>query len=134
MSFLKTDEFEHNGEKIVLSELSALQRLEYLAYTVSLLKEIPEDADDAARMQVMTAVELRIGARLVGQSLWQADIKGPTVEELQQQVLSTWPVTAIGAGSRKVKELSAMLPPEQGEEDEAEDGVLQGPEKSTPVS
>ncbi|MCN4959050.1 phage minor tail protein G, partial [Escherichia coli] len=30
--FLKTEPFEYNGQTVTLSELSALQRLEYLAW------------------------------------------------------------------------------------------------------
>lgn len=136
MSFLKTEEFEHNGHKVMLSELSALQRLEYLEYCGKVLKAIPDDADDNDKMVLMTSMDLRAGSRLVGQSLWQRDINGPSVDELQQQVLSTWPVTAIGGAAYKVKELSLMLPPVQdaAAEDTVEDFEAVTPEKSTPAS
>lgn len=134
--FLKTEPFNFNGAEITLYELSALQRIEFIGYAAKLAKEIPQDADDTVRLEMATIVSVKAGARIVAMSLWQADIKGPSVDELQQQVLSSWPLPAISQAEFSVRALSGMLPPEPeaGEEPAGEGEEDVTPEKSTPVS
>lgn len=69
-------------------------------------------------------------------SRWQANINGPSVDELQQQVMSTWPLPAISQAEFVVLEMSLMLPPakEAADEDESVREESATPEKSTPVS
>ena len=45
--FLKTESFEHNGVTVTLSELSALQRIEHLAW----LKEQEKKAESSGNLQ-----------------------------------------------------------------------------------
>lgn len=134
--FLKTEKFGFNGEDVTLYELSALQRIEFIGYAAKLSKEIPEDADDDVRLERATVVSVKVGARIVAMSLWQADIKGSSVDELQQQVLATWPLPAISQADFSVRALSGMLPPEPdaGDADAPASEEDVTPEKSTPAS
>lgn len=64
--FLKTESFEHNGVTVTLSELSALQRIEHLAW----LKEQEKKAESSGNLQVSVEDLIRGGAFLVAMSLW----------------------------------------------------------------
>ncbi len=50
--FLKTESFEYNGVTVTLSELSALQRIEHLAW----LKEQEKKAESSGNLQVSVVV------------------------------------------------------------------------------
>ena len=52
---------------------------------------------------------------IIAMSLWHSESPKPDIHDLQQQVMSTWPVEAIGKADTQVKILSGMLNPEQGE-------------------
>ena len=112
--FLKTEPFEYNGQTVTLSELSALQRLEYLAW----VKEKEEQRGDAVSEQQALDDLIREGALLVAMSLWHNHaLKGtsPSLREetdrIMQEVLTTWPVEAIAAGRNVVSGLSGMSAP-----------------------
>lgn len=134
--FLKTQQFAFNGAEITLYELSALQRIEYIGYLTKVSKEIPVDADESVRTQMTSIVGVKISSRLVAMSLWQSDINGPSVDELQQQVMSTWPLPALSEAEFIVQEMSLMLPPVQADADPVEQHADEeaGPEKSIPAS
>lgn len=138
--FLKSEVFEYAGQTITLSELSAMQRIEHIQSLAKL--EIPqsEDGGDARKLADALRVSIETGAQLVAMSLWHSD-REKTVEQLQVQILESWPVEAIGAAATTVKKLSGMLPPESmdepGEDHEENSGKESGPltmEKSSPVN
>lgn len=112
--FLKNEPFEYNGQTVTLSELSALQRLEYLAW----VKEKEEQRVEAVSEQQALDDLIREGALLVAMSLWHNhELKG-TLPSLRQEtdriiqdVLTTWPVEAIAAGRNVVARLSGMSAP-----------------------
>lgn len=112
--FLKTEPFEYNGQTVTLSELSALQRLEYLAW----VKEKEEQRGEAVSEQQALDDLVRDGALLVAMSLWHNHaLKGtlPSLRQetdrIMQEVLTTWPVEAIAAGRNVVARLSGMSAP-----------------------
>lgn len=112
--FLKTEPFEYNGQTVTLSELSALQRLEYLAW----VKEKEEQRGEGGSEQQALDDLIREGALLVAMSLWHNHaLKGtsPSLREetdrIMQEVLTTWPVEAIAAGRNVVSGLSGMSAP-----------------------
>ncbi|HAV7523095.1 TPA: phage minor tail protein G [Escherichia coli] len=112
--FLKTEPFEYNGQTVTLSELSALQRLEYLAW----VKEKEEQRGEGGSEQQALDDLIREGALLVAMSLWHNHaLKGtsPSLREetdrIIQEVLTTWPVEAIAAGRNVVSGLSGMSAP-----------------------
>lgn len=109
--FLKTESFEHNGVSVTLSELSALQRIEHLAW----LKEQEKKADSSGNLQVSVEVLIRGGAFLVAMSLWHnhpQKTKQPSmneaVKQIEQEVLTTWPTEAISHAENVVYRLSGM--------------------------
>ncbi|TDS97743.1 MULTISPECIES: phage tail assembly chaperone G [Rahnella] len=108
--FLKTELFEFNGAKTTLCELSALQRVELLHYLAAQEKTLPKDEPD---QQILSAslveLNIRAGAMVVAMSLWHSESPKPDIQDLQQQVMSTWPVEAIGKADTQVKVLSGMI-------------------------
>lgn len=111
--FLKTEEFSFGGESMTLYELSALQRIEYLSYLAEMEKKLsPAESDPSIRHAELVAMGIRASAMLVAMSVWQGGRKGPPVTELYDEILATWPVTALGEADRHIKILSGMMPPE----------------------
>ena len=109
--FLKTEQFEYNGVSVMLSELSALQRIEHLA----LLKRRAEQAESCGNLQVSVEDLVRTGAFLVAMSLWHnhpQKTKQPSmneaVKQIEQEVLTTWPAEAISHAENVVYRLSGM--------------------------
>lgn len=135
--FLKTEPLEYNGETVTLYELSALQRLEFIGYIAEVNKELPADTaemSEEALAGIATAINVKIASRIVAMSLWQKEgLKGPSVDELHQEVLSGWPLPAISEADFIVRNLSGMLPvaPAAGNEVDTETEE-QPPEKPTP--
>ncbi|MFS7220807.1 phage tail assembly chaperone G [Rahnella inusitata] len=114
--FLKSELFEFNGAKTTLYELSALQRVELLHYLAAQEKALPKDEpDDQTLTSALVELNIRAGAMIIAMSLWHSESPKPDIHDLQQQVMSTWPVEAIGKADTQVKILSDMLNPEQGE-------------------
>lgn len=134
--FLKKAPFEFNGHTVTLYELSALQRIEHLKYYADLNKDLPDNAEED-NYHLLVARNIQAGARLVAMSLWQADIAGPDVEILHQQVMTGWPPEMIGAAEFMVKQLSNMNPqepaPDSGEDNQVEQEDISA-EKPGPVS
>lgn len=123
MDFLKKEEFEHNGVRTQISELSALQRISYLEYLAREEKDLSVDVDELSEQEVnarLIKMDVRTGALLIALSLWHNDPSGPSEEELQQQVLRSWPPEAIGKAQIQIQLLSGMLPPVSDEEQETE--------------
>ncbi|WP_368301777.1 phage tail assembly chaperone G [Kluyvera sichuanensis] len=134
--FLKSEPFERNGKTVTLYELSALQRIEHLEHLKTL--ETVVDAD----MQAAMKMTITAGALLVAMSLWhEHPLKGThktpkeDVEQIQNEVLTTWPLEIISAAEYSVKLLSGMVPP--SESIVPQDDAVTEPvslEKSSPVS
>lgn len=114
--FLKSELFEFNGAKTTLYELSALQRVELLHYLAAQEKALPKDEpDDQTLASALIELNIRAGAMIIAMSLWHSESPKPDIHDLQQKVMSTWPVEAIGKADTQVKILSGMLNPDQGE-------------------
>ncbi|MCC3749705.1 phage minor tail protein G [Rouxiella badensis] len=108
--FLKSESFTFNGETVTLFELSALQRIEYLKYLSKEVAASQEEVKEAAILQAeLVEKTIRDSAMLLAMSLWHNDIKGPSVQDLNDTVLSSWPVTAIGEADYRVKKLSGLI-------------------------
>ncbi|UMR99264.1 phage tail assembly chaperone G [Escherichia coli] len=109
--FLKTEPFEYNGQTVTLSELSALQRIEHLAW----LKEREEQAGSSDNLHVTVEDFIRGGAFLVAMSLWhnhsqktKLSSMNEAVKQIEQEVLTTWPTEAIAQAENVVLRLSGM--------------------------
>ncbi|MEM8282938.1 phage minor tail protein G, partial [Morganella morganii] len=84
MNFLKQKEFTYNGESLMLSELSALQRVEYFDHLVTQTeKEAPaEDAQSLKRTAVYVRMNIESNAFLVARSLFNVgNTPGKQVDE-----------------------------------------------------
>ncbi|MEM8042979.1 phage minor tail protein G, partial [Morganella morganii] len=111
MNFLKQKEFTYNGESLMLSELSALQRVEYFDHLVTQTeKEAPaEDAQSLKRTAVYVRMNIESNAFLVARSLFNVgNTPGKQVDEIRADILSTWPPVALEQAAKLVLELSDM--------------------------
>lgn len=111
MNFLKQKEFTYNGESLILSELSALQRVEYFDHLVTQTeKEAPaEDAQSLKRTAVYVRMNIESNAFLVARSLFNVgNTPGKQVDEIRADILSTWPPVALEQAAKLVLELSDM--------------------------
>ncbi|OUY35055.1 phage tail protein, partial [Klebsiella pneumoniae] len=97
--------------------------LEYLAAEEKALSAISDDVDDQTMSAGLVSMSIRAGARLIALSLWHNDPKGPSEEELHQQVMSTWPAEAIGKAEMQIKLLSGMLAPVAEEEQSTDEDI-----------
>ncbi|AEF46520.1 phage minor tail protein G [Serratia sp. AS12] len=109
---LKKDAFDYADQKVEISELSGLQRIDYISFIKEVADKydaLPEETSDSDRNIAFTTMQLRINAWLVAASLWHSD-KKQNVETLQQVVLEDWSGAAIASCSQKVLALSNMIP------------------------
>ena len=139
--FLKSELLESNGSSVTLFQLSALQRIEYLEY----LKQL--EAVEAGDFQAAITLTVKSGAYLVAMSLWhghalkgsQGENAAAEVEQIQDEVMQTWPTELVAEAEYKVKLLSGLIAPVT--DDQAEPGEERNEpaepvtaEKPSPVS
>lgn len=127
---LNKDTFEYADQKVEISELSGLQRIDYLSFIKRSADEydaLPEDTSDSDRNIAFTTMQLRINAWLVAASLLHSD-KKQKVETLHQAVLEDWSGAAIAGCSQKVLVLSDMIPA-QAEPSDVDEHAPPAPEK-----
>ncbi|QOV53550.1 phage minor tail protein G [Serratia marcescens] len=111
---LKKDTFEYADQKIDISELSGLQRIDYLAFIkkeADQFDAMPDDTRDSDKNIAFTTMRLRINAWLIARSIWNID-KKQDVENLHQNILVDWSGAAIASCSHKILTLSDMIPTE----------------------
>lgn len=126
--FLKSEPFNHNGQTVTLCELSALQRLDHLAW----IKAQEEQAGAQASEQQALDALIREGALLVAMSLWHNHEQKGTLpssreetDRIQYEVLNAWPVEAISSARNVVLRLSGMTGPALEEPSEPEVNVAE---------
>lgn len=127
---LKKDTFDYADQKVEISELSGLQRIDYLSFIKKMADEfdtLPEDTSDSDRNIAFTTMQLRINAWLVAASLSHSD-KKQNAETMQQIVLEDWSGAAIAGCSQKVLVLSNMIP-DQVESSDVDEHALPAPEE-----
>lgn len=135
--FLKKESFNFNGQSTTLTELSALQRINYLDYLAGEEKALAsagEELNEQAMTTRLIGMSIRNSARLISYSLWHNDPEGPSEDELFHLVLSTWPAEAIGKAEIAVKTLSGMLAPVADEELPADESTDTGATDDEPVT
>ncbi len=111
---LKKDTFEYADQKIDISELSGLQRIDYLAFIkkeADQFDAMPDDTSDSDKNIAFTTMRLRINAWLIARSMWNIE-KKQDVENLHQNILVDWSGAAIAGCSHKILTLSDMIPTE----------------------
>lgn len=132
MDMLKKGEFTFRDITLELSELSALQRINYLEFLSKSEKWLPNLEDSLSEYEtsrLLLRLDIETGALLVGMSLWHQNRKGPRPEELAETIIEEWPPEAIREAELMIKRLSNMLPPEVVEPEEvAQEEAEQGDE------
>lgn len=120
---LKKDTFNYAGQSTSVSELSGLQRIEYMTVIqkeTAIFDNLPADTPESDSNMAFASLRLRINAWLVAASLWHDDKQTP-VETLQQTVLTDWSGPAIAECSQMVLTLSDMLAPDTDPDDSGVD-------------
>ncbi|MCQ1632884.1 phage minor tail protein G [Escherichia coli] len=120
--FLKKEMFNYGGQTVELSELSGLQRMDYLAFVQQRTAafdaqegELPETERQIAFLRM----GMDINAWLVSRSLWNAE-QSQDVEVLYSSVRMTWSYDALGMGAGMVLSLSGMGGIDNAGDDECE--------------
>ena len=126
MTYLKSTESDFYPG-VILTELTALQRLHYLEYLSDEEERLLRDEGQEAGAVVISAMNIRISTRLVALSLMATqrseidplddEASKKAVLQMQHEILSQWSWEGIAACAIQVRRLSGMLPPE-GREDE----------------
>ncbi|ENE1905105.1 phage minor tail protein G [Escherichia coli] len=109
--FLKQGTFNYEKQSVVLSELSGLQRIEYLAFVQQRTAKFDAgegELPEAERQIAFLRMGMDINAWLVSRSLWNAD-QSKDVETLCASVITTWSYDALGAGAEMVLSLSGFV-------------------------
>ncbi|CAM3938937.1 phage tail assembly chaperone G [Xenorhabdus thuongxuanensis] len=117
--FLKQGEFTYGGMTLSLSELSALQRIEYFDFLV-LQSEQAQPEDEAKRTVFFARMNVESHAWLVSRSLWHAEGGPREIDALYRDVLSRWSPKALEAAAQQVLLLSDMTRDEETTEATAE--------------
>lgn len=120
--FLKQDTFNYEKQSVVLSELSGLQRIEYLTFVQQRTAKFDAgegELPEAERQIAFLRMGMDINAWLVSRSLWNAD-QSKDVETLCASVITTWSYDALGAGAEMVLSLSGMGAIDNAVDDEHE--------------
>ncbi len=96
--FLKTEQFEYNGVSVTLSELSALQRFDYMKF-VSDAEQQKTTKHDVVRINQRY---LETASLLVAMSLWHShSLKGTLaspeteMQQIRREVMLGWPADAL---------------------------------------
>ncbi|MFS6817566.1 phage tail assembly chaperone G [Citrobacter meridianamericanus] len=128
--FLKTDTFTYGDHSAVLSELSALQRVDYLMFIQSRTAEydaLPETLTEQERQAAFMQMGVDINAWLVSRSLCESK-KEDDVRPLYDAVRAQWSFDALGLAADKVLTLSGMVVPVADDADTSDQDALT-PEK-----
>ncbi|EGF1626185.1 phage minor tail protein G [Escherichia coli] len=108
--FLKQDTFNYGDQSVVMTELSGLQRVEYLAFVQKRTTEFDtlDDAMPVAERQIeFLRMGMDINAWLVSRSVWNTD-PSQDVDALNETIKNTWSYDALGDGGSLVLSLSGM--------------------------
>lgn len=118
--YLKSEKSETLPD-ITLTELSGLQRIQYIEYLTQEEKKLSLQDIELSEMNMeFAALNIRASAYLVALSLYHTAPKseGVTtnplecVENIKDTVLSTWGLEVISANALQIRQLSGMLPKE----------------------
>lgn len=105
---------------VILHELSALQRVEYLEFLAG-LKPVPDGASNLTVAVYQSRQAVTSNAWLVSRSLWHGD-RDADENALMQTVLKSWPAEALSAAAAQVLAISGLLQePVAGEEQQSGD-------------
>lgn len=107
--FLKQGTFNYEKQSVVLSELSGLQRIEYLAFVQQRTAKFDAEEGELPEAERQIAF-LRMGMD-INAWLFRSPVdcgQSQDVETLCASVITTWSYDALGAGAEMVLSLSGM--------------------------
>lgn len=128
--FLKQDTFNYGEQSVVLTELSGLQRVEYLAFVRERTAEFDAregEVPEAERQIAFLRMGMDLNVWLVSRSLWNAD-QTQDVEAQSEIVKKTWSYDALGQAAERILSLSGMAPAEVHDNSDTQAALT--PEKS----
>lgn len=129
--FLKTDTFTYGDHSAVLSELSALQRVDYLMFIQQRTAEydaLPETLPEQERQAAFMQMGVDINAWLVSRSLCESK-REEDARPLYDAVRVQWSFDALGLGADRVLTLSNMVVPVTDDTHDNPDQEALTPEK-----
>lgn len=127
--FLKKENTDIGGNQVDLNELSGLQRIEYLEYLTEIQKmsksfeELPNEEKGAKYLRL----NLDVNAWLISRSLWHND-NTKQVDQLKDQVLSSWSPNNIYIAAAKVMSLSGL---NKSQDEESPPAITESTEGAT---
>ena len=119
MTYLKKDTLNPDGENILLFELSAYSRMQYIEFMVEERKSLPpEGSTPEENFKLATLLTMRDQAMLVALSLSEADDENREGKDIFHEIMRKYPPGLLGSAAIMVRMLSGMVPPAIDETEE----------------
>ncbi|ANK42961.1 TPA: phage minor tail protein G [Klebsiella michiganensis] len=119
MTYLKKDTLNPSGESILLFELSAYSRMQYIEFMVEERKSLPpEGSTPEENFKLATLLTMRDQAMLVALSLSEADDENREGKDIFHEIMRKYPPGLLGSAAIMVRMLSGMVPPAIDETEE----------------
>ncbi|MBX4772201.1 phage minor tail protein domain-containing protein [Raoultella terrigena] len=133
MSMFKSSSLTVGDSTVVLYELSAFNRLEYIEFIFEERKKLPDEkSPNDEKLKAVSNLTIHDYAMLVALSLSQEDGEKRPVKDIQYSVLRKFPSEALTRAASIVRELSGMIinpVPEPNEDEEGTDSTEDDMEK-----
>ncbi|GEM_PF-2042295 len=119
MTYLKKDTLNPSGENILLFELSAYSRMQYIEFMVEERKALPpEGSTPEENFKLATLLTMRDQAMLVALSLSEAEDENREGKDIFHEIMRKYPPGLLGSAAIMVRMLSGMVPPAIDETEE----------------
>ncbi|QFU64974.1 phage minor tail protein domain-containing protein [Klebsiella quasipneumoniae] len=131
MTYLKKDTLNPEGENILLFELSAYSRMQYIEFMVEESKSLPsEESTPEENFKLATLLTMRDQAMLVALSLSEADEEQREGKDIFPEIIRKYPPGLLGSAALLVRMLSGMIPPVNNDTEKTEEEEEPDLEKS----
>ena len=131
MTYLKKDTLNPDGENILLFELSAYSRMQYIEFMVEERKSLPsEESTPEENLKLATLLTMRDQAMLVALSLSEADEEQREGKDIFPEIIRKYPPGLLGSAALLVRMLSGMIPPVNNDPEKTEEEEEPDLEKS----
>ncbi|EMM2117195.1 phage tail protein [Klebsiella pneumoniae] len=131
MTYLKKDTLNPDGENILLFELSAYSRMQYIEFMVEERKSLPpEESTPEENFKLATLLTMRDQAMLVALSLSEADEEKREGKDIFPEIIRKYPPGLLGSAALLVRMLSGMIPPVNNDTEKTEEEEEPDLEKS----
>ncbi|PXL91900.1 phage tail protein [Klebsiella variicola] len=131
MTYLKKDTLNPDGESILLFELSAYSRMQYIEFMVEERKSLPlEEKSPEENFKLATLLTMRDQAMLVALSLSEADEEQRDGKDIFPEIIRKYPPGLLGSAALLVRMLSGMIPPVNNDPEKTEEEEEPDLEKS----